>query len=122
MGWKIHFDEDFEPEFDVLNESVQDECFAHLKLLAEFGPSLGRPHVDTLKGSKHANMKELRFNASDGVWRLVFAFDPARRAILLICGDKSGSSEKRFYKELIKKADKRFDRYLSELNGEVHDG
>lgn len=74
MKWEIIFADDFEPEFDELNEIVQDECYAHLKLLEKFGPSLGRPHVDTLNGSKHSNMKELRFNADNGVWRLAFAF------------------------------------------------
>jgi hypothetical protein len=60
-------------------------------------------------------MKELRFDASDGVWRVAFAFDPRRRAILLVAGDKSGVSEKRFYKQLIKKADERFEKHLIEL-------
>ncbi len=60
-------------------------------------------------------MKEFRFNADNGVWRLAFAFDPKRQAVLLVCGDKSGSSEKRFYRFLIKKADKRFDRYLLKI-------
>lgn len=117
MKWKIIFDDDFEPEFDELHENVQDECFAQLKLLEAFGPALKRPHVDTLNGSKHANMKELRFNADNGVWRLAFAFDPSRQAILLVCGDKTGVGQSRFYRDLIKKADKRFDEHLSKLNG-----
>ena len=121
MNWIINFEDDFEAEFDELNEMVQDECFAHLKFLAKFGPELGRPHVDTLKGSKHANMKELRFNADNGVWRLAFAFDPKRKALLLVCGDKSGGSEKRFYKELIKRADTRFDKHLLKLKSGVND-
>lgn len=121
MNWIISFDDDFEPEFDELNEIVQDECFAHLKFLEKFGPELGRPHVDTLNGSKHSNMKELRFSADNGVWRLAFAFDPKRKAILLVCGDKSGGSEKRFYKSLIKKADTRFDKHLLKLKSEVKD-
>ncbi len=121
MNWIINFEDDFETEFDELNEMVQDECFAHLKFLEKFGPELGRPHVDTLKGSKHANMKELRFNADNGVWRLAFAFDPKRKAILLVCGDKSGGSEKRFYKELIKRADTRFDKHLLKLKSGVND-
>lgn len=121
MNWVIHFDDDFEEEFDELNENVRDECFSHLILLEKFGHELGRPHVDTLKGSKHANMKELRFSADNGVWRLAFAFDPKRKAILLVCGDKSGSSEKRFYKSLIKRADQRFDKHLINLKKEVHD-
>ena len=65
-------------------EAVQDELLAHARLLEEFGPQLGRPHADTLNGSAHANMKELRFDADDGVWRLAFAFDPRRKAILLV--------------------------------------
>jgi hypothetical protein len=60
-------------------------------------------------------MKELRFTANDGVWRVAFAFDPKRRAILLVCGNKSGGSEKRFYKQLLKKADERFDDHLSRI-------
>ncbi|MBA2650741.1 MAG: type II toxin-antitoxin system RelE/ParE family toxin [Tatlockia sp.] len=115
MNWKIIFEEEFDTEFDELAETVQNECFAHLKVLEKFGPELGRPHVDTLKGSKHSNMKELRFYAANGVWRLAFAFDPARRAVLLVCGDKSGGSEKRFYKDLLKTADKRYDKHLSRL-------
>ncbi|BFU93442.1 MAG: hypothetical protein NTNFB02_01640 [Nitrospira sp.] len=60
-------------------------------------------------------MKELRFEVDDGVWRVAFAFDPRRRAILLVGGDKSGGSEQRFYQKLIRKADERFDAHLAEL-------
>ena len=84
-------------------------------LLEEFGPQLGRPHVDTLNHSKHANMKELRFTADNGVWRTAFAFDQKRKAILLVAGDKAGGSEKRFYRQLIRKADERFDDHLAQL-------
>lgn len=75
---------------------MQDELLAYIELLEQFGPQLGRPRVDTLNGSRHANMKELRFDASGGVWRIAFAFDPKRRAIVLCGGDKSGGSQKRF--------------------------
>ncbi len=60
-------------------------------------------------------MKEMRFNAADGAWKVTFAFDPSRNAILLVGGDKSGLSSKRFYRELIRKADQRFDRHLARL-------
>jgi hypothetical protein len=80
---------------------------------------MGRPRVDTLTGSRHANMKELRFDAADGVWRFAFAFDPARKAIILCGGDKSGGSQKRFYRQLIEKADRRFDDHLAELKAGV---
>ena len=115
MNWTVEFHEDFEPEFDALPEDVQNKLFAHVSLLETFGSELGRPHVDTLNGSRHSNMKELRFKAADGVWRVAFAFDPRRNAILLVAGDKSGGSERRFYKQLIKTADARFDAHLSQL-------
>ena len=110
--------EEFEPEFDGLHEDVQTEILALSLLLEEFGPQLARPRADTLNGSRHANMKELRFSAAGGEWRVAFAFDPKRRAILLVAGDKSGVSEKRFYRELIRKADDRFDAHLARLNKE----
>jgi hypothetical protein len=76
---------------------------------------LGRPDVDTLYGSKYANMKELRFRADGGVWRVAFVFDPWRNAILLVAGDKSGVSEPKFYKRLIDKVDKRYKDHLENL-------
>ena len=105
--------DDFVPEYRKLHKDVQDELLAHVELLEQVGPQLGRPRVDTLDGSRHANMKELRFDAADGVWRVAFAFDPKRRAILLVAGDKSGIGEKRFYRRLIDKADARFDAHLA---------
>ncbi len=112
MAWEVLFHSDFDAEFDELSEAVQDELLAHTKLLGQFGPQLGRPRVDTLKGSHHANMKQLRFDADNGVWRVAFAFDPKRCAVLLVAGDKSGGSEKKFYRQLIIKADGRFDDHL----------
>jgi len=117
-SWEVILHGEFEPEFDALPEGVQDELLAHAKLLQQFGPQLGRPWADTLNGSRHANMKELRFDAADGVWRAAFAFDPNRKAILLACGDKSGGSEKRFYRQLIEKADARFDTHLARVRRE----
>jgi hypothetical protein len=71
--------------------------------------------VDTLKGSRHANMKELRFSWEGEVWRVAFAFDPKRQAILLAGGDKGGVDQRRFYKHMIKAADARFDEHLAAL-------
>jgi hypothetical protein len=62
-----------------LAEDLQDELLAHAKLLAQFGPNLGRPTVDTLKASRHTNMKELRFAWSGEVWRVAFAFVPSAK-------------------------------------------
>ena len=113
MPWNIDISDELESEWDQLPVEVQDEILAHGKLLAQFGPQLGRPRVDTLNGSRHANMKELRFDAAGGVWRVAFAFDPRRRAILLVAGDKSGVSERRFYKQLVAKADTRYEAHLA---------
>lgn len=113
VKWEVEFHKDFDPEFDALSDDVQKELLAHALLLEQFGPQLGRPRVGTLKGSRHANMKELRFDAADGVWRVAFAFDPKRNAVLLIAGDKTGGGEKRFYRSLIAKADERFDEHPS---------
>ncbi len=118
MKWLVLFHEDFEPEFNALAEDVQDELLAHAVLLQTFGPALGGPWVDTLKGAHHANLKELRFRAAGGVWRVAFAFDPHRRAVILLCRNKSGGSEKRFYRELIRNADKRFNDYLARTKKE----
>jgi hypothetical protein len=118
VTWEVLFYQEFEPEFDALQEEVQDELLAQARLLQHFGPQLGRPRADTLNGSRHANMKELRFDAADGAWRVAFAFDPNRKAILLVCGDKSGGSEKRFYRQLVEKADSRFDAHLASVKKE----
>ncbi|MFL4978878.1 MAG: type II toxin-antitoxin system RelE/ParE family toxin [Xanthobacteraceae bacterium] len=86
MLWIVRFEDEFEQEFLALEQEVQDELLAVAKLLAEHGPQFGRPYVDTLKGSKHTNMKELRFDAMRGVWRVallsiladrVFCWSPA---------------------------------------------
>ena len=115
MSWTVRFADEFDPEFAELSQPVQDELLAQAKVLEQFGPQAGRPRVDTLNGSKHANMKELRFDADGGVWRVAFAFDPQREAILLMAGDKSGGSEARFYRSLIRQADARFDAHLAAL-------
>jgi hypothetical protein len=113
MAWVVVFHEAFDAEFSRFPRAVQTALAAKARLLERFGPLLGRPHVDTLKNSKHANMKELRFDASDGVWLAAFAFDGARQAVILVAADKSGASETRFYRTMIATADKRYDDRLT---------
>jgi len=115
VKWEVDLHDDFVPEYRDLHKDVQDELLAHIELLEQFGPQLGRPRADTLNGSRYPNMKELRVDAADGVWRVAFAFDANRKAILLVAGDKSGVSEKRFYRQLIDKADARFDAHLAKI-------
>ena len=117
MEWTVIHHPGFDAEFEALSRCVRIELLAATGLLELSGPTLGRPHADTLAGSRHANMKELRFMADDGVWRVAFAFDPKRRAIVLVAGDKAGVAQKRFYKALIAKADARFTEHLEALKG-----
>lgn len=115
MSWKLAFHSKFKREFDEFLPAVRNELLAMLISLEARGPALGRPEADTLNGSRHSNMKELRFRAAQGVWRVAFAFDPKRHGILLVAGDKAGVSESKFYQRLIDKADKRFDEHLRSL-------
>jgi hypothetical protein len=119
--WNVVTTDIFDAWFAELDSSAKEEIGAKIGLLKVVGPQLGRPHADTLKGSKHKNMKELRADTNDMVMRIAFAFDPNRRAILLVAGDKGGVSERLFYKQLIAKADALFDGHLAELKQKVHD-
>jgi hypothetical protein len=107
MPWAVELHPDLAAELAALRPAVQDELLAHAGLLAEFGPTLGRPWVDTLKGSTTANLKELRFAAAGGVWRVAFAFDRNRIAVFLAAADKRGKAEARFYRVLIATAERR---------------
>jgi hypothetical protein len=115
VSWTINYHYLFADELEGFSEAVRVELLAMIEHLREFGPMARRPHVDTLKNSKHANMKELRFAAGGGVWRVAFAFDPQRQALLLVAGNKSGVSQTKFYKALIETADERLDEHLEAL-------
>jgi hypothetical protein len=113
--WPIETTDEFDEWFTGLGEDEREEVAAKIGLLKIMGPQLKRPHADTLNGSSHANMKELRAKTARAVIRVAFAFDPVQKAILLIGGDKSGVSEKRFYKQLIDKADKLYQSHLEKV-------
>jgi len=120
MEWDVLYDETLVAELAEIerqtgSSAVREEIAALALLLRRFGPTLRRPHCDTLKGSKHPNMKELRFSLPDGEWRVAFAFDPRRSAILLVAGNKAGMNDRRFYRQLIRTADARFDAHLQGL-------
>jgi hypothetical protein len=122
VTWVVDFHDDFVAEYHALPKDVQDELLACVTLLEQFGPLLGRPRVDTLNGSRHENMKDLRFDAADGVWRFAFAFDRSRQAIILCGGDKSGGSGKRCYVQLVARADARFDAHLAGMKKQKEQG
>ena len=116
VTWSVEITDEFEAWFKTLDETDQDAVRIGILLLESRGPSLGRPHADTVKGSKHPNMKELRTQSAGKPIRSLFAFDPRRSAILLIGGDKTGDA--RFYDRMIPIADRLYDAYLDEIRKE----
>ena len=115
MAWEVEYTEVFGAWWNSLSEPEQDSIAAAVDLLEEYGPALKRPYADTVAMSKHANMKELRIQHAGRPYRVLYAFDPRRTALLLIGGDKTGND--RWYQEFVPLADKLFDRHLAQLGG-----
>ncbi|MFL1377401.1 MULTISPECIES: type II toxin-antitoxin system RelE/ParE family toxin [unclassified Nocardiopsis] len=112
--WTIDLDL-IEPWLHRLDTDSYEQVIAALEILAEFGPALGRPLVDTIHRSRHRNMKELRPGSKGrSEVRVLFAFDPRRRAVMLVAGDKSYNWDK-WYTRNIKVADDLFDEHLARL-------
>jgi hypothetical protein len=114
-AWNIEITEEYFTWFQRLDERQQDAVRVDIEVLERMGPHLGRPYVDSSKGPKHSNMKELRTIHGRRHIRSFFAFDPRRTAILLIGGEKTGN--KTFYERMIPLAD-RLDQYLREVRKE----
>lgn len=115
MAWTIIFSEVYEAWFDHLIEKERIAIATDLHVLAQEGPTLGRPYVDQVKGSRFANMKELRTKVSGHVYRSLFAFDTERQAVILNGGDKKGKDQTKFYKRLVAEADELFTEYLQNI-------
>lgn len=99
----------------TLDDDTYQQVIAAVRELRDEGPALSRPLADTLKGSRHKNMKELRPGSSGrSKVRVLFAFDRQRQAILLVAGDKAGNWD-RWYKQMIPLADDRFDEHLKRI-------
>lgn len=116
--WQVEGTDEFAGWFEGLDERDQEYLVAAVDKLEERGPALGRPFVDTIQGSRHPNMKELR--PPGGNIRVLFAFDPRRAAILLLGGDKTGRWRE-WYEENIPVADGLYDEHLEELRTEGGD-
>ena len=112
--WTVKTTELSDAWFDVQDDATQEKVLAGLLALAQGGPSIGRPLVDTIKGSRFTNLKELRVQHQGEPLRAFFAFDPLRQAIVLCAGNKGGN-EKRFYKEMLPLAEAQYARHLAEL-------
>ncbi len=115
-AWTIIYRSPYRAWFGKCGEELQNEILAHLEVLKTVGPNLGRPRVDHIKGSAHQNMKELRVQFKGDPVRILFAFDPDRRAVLLLGGTKTGDD--RWYRKHVPLADQDFTLHLQEMQSE----
>ena len=114
--WDIESSKEFDTWFMELDEKCKEVVLERTLLLQEFGPNLGRPYSDTLKGTNgKRNLKELRCQTDKHVLRIAYYFDRVRNAFLLIGGDKKGKDSRRFYSELIRMAEAIISRHEKEL-------
>jgi hypothetical protein len=116
MIWEIEFTDEFGTWWETLSDEEQESVRASVKLLGELGPSLRFPHTSGINGSRHDHMRELRVQHAGRPYRLLFAFDPRRCAILLLGGDKTGND--RWYDENVPIADRLYDVHLELLRKE----
>lgn len=122
MAWDVEFDEVVFAWLTMLDEDSFVQVRAAINVLRDRGPQLGRPLVDTVAGSRHKNMKELRPGSSGrSELRVLFCFDPERTAILLVGGDKAGNWSG-WYRSAVPLADVRYDAHLDELKAKQEEG
>lgn len=113
MAVEVEFTNEFGDWWDTLTESAQESVRAIVVLLQERGPHLNFPHSSGIEGSRHRHMRELRIQHQGDPYRVLYAFNPKRNAILLIGGNKTGN--KRWYSEYVPLADRLYDEHLAEL-------
>jgi hypothetical protein len=116
MKWDIEYTDELGEWWGHLNEAEQESIDTAVRLLEEKGPNLGYPHSSGIESSKHSHMRELRIQHQGRPYRVLYAFDPRRSAILLIGGDKTGDG--RWYDTHIPIADHLYDVHLNELKKE----
>ena len=116
MAWEVEYCEAFGEWWNNLTEREQESVAVSVALLEQYGPALRFPHSSGINGSRHAHMRELRVQHAGRPYRVLYAFDPRRAAILLLGGDKTGDD--RWYDVNVPKADASYDEYLAQLVAE----
>jgi hypothetical protein len=116
VAWEVEFTDEFEDWWNKLEETEQIKIDAAIRMLEEYGPDLPYPMSSGVNGSRHSHMRELRVQVQGRPFRVLYAFNPKRTAILLVGGDKSGDG--RWYEIQVPRADKLYDQHLEELNKE----
>jgi hypothetical protein len=122
MEWPVEYTDAFGDWWDSLTDAEQEDINAVVILLQRFGPALRFPYSSSLVSSRHAHMRELRVQHAGRLYRMLYAFDPRRTAILLIGGEKTGGD--RWYETYVPLADRLYDNDLAQLRqeGERNDG
>lgn len=113
MAYEVEFTHEFEQWWEGLTEAEQESVDFSVRLLEERGIHLKRPHADAVHGSKYPNMRELRVQHQGRPYRVLYAFDPRRTAILLLGGDKTGNAA--WYEEFVPRADAIYALHLKEI-------
>ena len=116
MTWEIEYTDEFEAWWNSLSEGEQESVAAYVRLLETRGTSLPFPHSSGITGSRHSHMRELRVQHQGSPYRVLYAFDPRRVALLLIGGNKIGND--RWYTEYVPIADRLYDEHLQTLRKE----
>ena len=116
MSWEVEASDEFKEWYESLREEERASVAENVDMLEEYGPALGRPYADTLRGSRYQNMKELRVQHQGKPYRILFAFDPRRSAYLILGGDKTGDAD--WYLDAIRRADAIYALHLGEIEKE----
>ena len=113
MAWEVEFSDEFGEWWNDLTAAEQQSVDFTVSILQEAGPTLRMPHSSGVETSCHTHMRELRIQHEGRPYRVLYAFDPRRAAMLLIGGDKTGNN--RWYEEYVPLADTIYDRHLRGL-------
>ncbi len=118
--WDVEYTDELAEWWGDLTESEQESIDSSVRLLEEKRPNLGFPHSSGIEGSKHSHMRELRVQHEGRPYRILYAFDPRRSAILLLGGDKTGDD--RWYDVHVPIADELYDTHIETLEkeGQIH--
>ena len=116
MNWEVEYTDQFEDWWNSLSQDEQDSVDVVVRLLQERGPHLLFPYSSSVQGARHEHMRELRIQHAGRPYRVLYAFDPRRVALLLLGGDKTGAD--RWYEEAVPLADRIYDAHLAALQKE----
>ncbi len=115
-NWEVEYTDELGEWWEGLGQPERESVDASVRLLEQRGPHLGFPHSSRIEGSRHSHLRELRVQHCGHPYRVLYAFDPRRHAILLIGGDKTGND--RWYELFVRRAEKLYDAHLDTLNKE----